>query len=258
MKNIYVSLLIFLFSTISFSTELKTIHVIVALCDNKNQAIIKVPDHLGNGGSPNTNLYWGALYGVKTYFTQSPNWQLINQKLKLNESIVERLIFRHSQSNTFLIADAYYGYAIKEAINDVIQSSYGEKEDSIEIYYNSTKLKLGILGDANLLSYIGHNGLMEFTYDHDLKYHNKKLSNIIILACDSKSYFAPYLKNANVKPLLITTDLMAPEAYILEPVLEGWIKNESGNKIKLRAAQAYNKYQKCGLNAAQNLFDNEW
>ena len=47
---------------------------------------------------------------------------------------------------------------------------------------------------------------------------------------------------------------MAPEAYILESALEGWIVQEHEKDIHLRAAQAYNTYQKCGLNAAKRLF----
>ena len=51
---------------------------------------------------------------------------------------------------------------------------------------------------------------------------------------------------------------MAPEAYTLESVFEGWINSESKNEIELRGAKAYSKYQKCSLNAAKNLFDNKW
>ena len=44
----------------------RTIHVFVALCDNKHQGIIPVRDELGDGDKPRWNLYWGALYGVKS------------------------------------------------------------------------------------------------------------------------------------------------------------------------------------------------
>lgn len=46
----------------------KTIHVFVALCDNANQGIVPVPESLGNGQDPKSNLYWGAIYGLKSYF----------------------------------------------------------------------------------------------------------------------------------------------------------------------------------------------
>ena len=80
----------------------------------------------------------------------------------------------------------------------------------------------------------------------------------IVLACASKSYFAPYLKNAHATPLLWTTGLMAPEAYTLKAALDGWIANENGERVRQRAAQAYDKYQHCGLRAAQRLFTTGW
>jgi hypothetical protein len=40
-----------------------TIHVFVALADNKNQGIVPVAAILGNGEDPQHNLYWGSAYG---------------------------------------------------------------------------------------------------------------------------------------------------------------------------------------------------
>jgi len=47
---------------------------------------------------------------------------------------------------------------------------------------------------------------------------------------------------------------MAPEAYTLKAALNGWIANEGDEAIRHRAAQAYDKYQKCGARAALHLF----
>lgn len=45
------------------------IHLLVPLCDNDNQGIVPVNKTLGNGLDAKNNLYWGALYGVKTHFS---------------------------------------------------------------------------------------------------------------------------------------------------------------------------------------------
>jgi hypothetical protein len=79
-------------------------------------------------------------------------------------------------------------------------------------------------------------------------------TNIMILACYSKQYFAKEIRNAQANPVLWTTHLMAPEAYTLKAAIDGWILNETGKQIAERAAQAYNKYQKCGIKGARNLF----
>src|SRR5687768_907903 len=71
------------------------IHVFVALCDNVNQGIVPVSASLGNGDSPATNLYWGAAFGVKTFFSRNKDWQLISVTPNPGEGILERCIFKH-------------------------------------------------------------------------------------------------------------------------------------------------------------------
>jgi hypothetical protein len=51
---------------------------------------------------------------------------------------------------------------------------------------------------------------------------------------------------------------MAPEAYTLKAALDGWIAAENDEAIRQRAAQAYDKYQKCGERAASRLFAAGW
>ncbi|HEY6250139.1 MAG TPA: hypothetical protein VI685_09260, partial [Candidatus Angelobacter sp.] len=80
----------------------------------------------------------------------------------------------------------------------------------------------------------------------------------IVLACISKSYFAPALHAAGAQPLVWTTGLMAPEAYTLKSALDGWLLNETNEQIRERAAAAYHQYQKCGLNAARRLLVTGW
>lgn len=87
---------------------------------------------------------------------------------------------------------------------------------------------------------------------------DERQRDAVILACASKSYFAKPLQLTGANPLLWTTGLMAPEAYVLRAVVDGWILNESGEKIRMRAAEAYDKYQRCGRQAAMNLFSNGW
>ncbi len=59
-------------------------------------------------------------------------------------------------------------------------------------------------------------------------------------------------------PLLWTSNLMAPEAYILHDALEGWVINETAPQIRVRAAAAYAKYQKISQKSVQNLLVTGW
>ena len=47
---------------------------------------------------------------------------------------------------------------------------------------------------------------------------------------------------------------MAPEAYTLHDIINCWMAGKSGQAADEAAAQAYNKYQKCGIKGARNLF----
>src|SRR5512134_3650856 len=82
--------------------QARTIHVFVALCDNEHQGIVPVPQKLGNGDDPNNNLYWGALYGTKTFLKKSKNWKVVATQKKPTEDILERVIFKHAATRTYL------------------------------------------------------------------------------------------------------------------------------------------------------------
>lgn len=233
----------------AFDTNTHTIHVMVALCDNEFQGIVPVPPKIGNGKDPDNNLYWGCGYGIRTYFNKSEEWQLIKSEKK--DSIrLERLIFKHlEREEYYLVADAYDGEYIQQCTQDFLYACSGQEKDTLHV----GNVVLGIDGNAKLLSYIGHDGLMDFTLTETFKNVDNRKRDCIILACISQKYFAPYLKPTKANPLVWTTGLMCPEAYTLHDALGGYVRNETTKKVRERAFLAYNKYQKCGEKAARNL-----
>ena len=233
------------------SAKPKTIHVFVALCDNQYQGIVKVPARIGNGQEPRTNLYWGAGYGVKNFFKiKSADWTYLKTIKSENPNILERIVFKHKTEDTYLLADAYDGRKIKECTEDFLYASNNQNIQKITV--NARPLEFG--GGANLVCYVGHNGLMDFNLNPSFKMNTRPKKEVMILCCYAKNYFSSHLKRANAIPLLWTTHLMAPEAYTLHDAIEGWINGESGKEIDERAALTYNKYQKCGMRGARNLF----
>jgi len=253
MSIIFLVLLLTIASPISSATIPCTIHVYVALCDNENQGIVPVPAFLGNGEDPKNNLYWGAKYGVKTYFKRSGEWRLLSIIDNPRESVLERCVFVHKSGDRFLVADAYRGNSLKQAIKDFLDSSAGRNKEDVVVKKNSEKANLGFGGNAQLIAYVGHNGLMDFILESYPAALGDKGRDTIILACHSKAYFAAPLRAAGAKPLLWTTGLMAPEAYTLKSALDGWILDETDEEIRERAAGAYSRYQKCSLKAAKRL-----
>nr|WP_294945104.1 hypothetical protein [uncultured Mucilaginibacter sp.] len=226
----------------------KVIHVFVALCDNKYQGIVPVPPGIGNGQDPETNLYWGCDNGVRTYFKKSKDWQLV-KKDKAKRMVMERLIFKHRSQNVYLVADAWDGRAIEKTTEDFLFSCSGQLKDTV---HHQNKV-LGIGGNAQLVAYIGHDGLMDFRLADKFENADGKTRDCIILACISKKYFGGFIAKAKATPLVWTTGLMCPEAYTLHDAITGYLQNESHQQIRGRAAAAYAKYQKCSVKAATNL-----
>lgn len=231
------------------------IHVFVALCDNKYQGIVPVPKAIGNGEDPANNLYWGCDYGIKTFFKKSKEWTLISSIPNPKNLILERCIFKHNNSNIYLVADAYNGQYIKNCTQDFLKSCAGTLSDSVLIKNNE---KIYIAGNSNLVAYIGHDGLMDFSISEKYNCPDTLKREAIILACISKSYFAEHLKQTNARPLLWSTGLMAPEAYTLHDAVESWINNEPDSSVRESAAKAYSKYQQCSYKAAKNLLVTGW
>ncbi|WP_262148356.1 hypothetical protein [Chryseobacterium foetidum] len=239
--------------SVPFTSDVKTIHVFVALCDNKYQGIVPVPEKIGNGQDPENNLYWGCGFGVRTYFKKSKEWKFIERR-KLKSEKLERIIFKHISKNYYLVADAYDGQFIKNTTVDFLNSSSGKTKDTLK----TGKTVIGINGNAKLLAYVGHDGLMDFQLSETFENTDQQKRDVIMLACYSKKYFSPHLQKANVNPLVWTTGLMSPEAYTLHDAISGYLNSESNEQIRARAAKAYSKYQKCSEKAAGNLLVTGW
>ena len=240
------------------ANNMPVVHVFVALADNEHQGIVPVSASLGNGDNPKTNLYWGAAFGVKTFFSKGKDWELVGSVPNPSPVILERAVFKHRRQNIFLIADAYRGREISQATLDFLAAAAGQPGTAVEVKLENRTVTIHSGGSAELLAYIGHDGLMDFKMPSSPEARDKRQRQAIILACASKQYFTKVLERTGARPLLWTTNLMAPEAYILSAAIEGWIKHETDEQIRVRAAGAYNKYQNCGLKAASNLFATGW
>jgi hypothetical protein len=236
-------------AVLEYYSTIRTAHILVALCDNKYQGIVPVPAAIGNGEDFNKNLYWGCSFGIRSFFKASKDWKLI-RKTNLDSIKLERLVFKNTTSNFYLVCDAYKGKNIKECTIDFLNSAAGLLKDTLQI----NNAVIGIKGNAKLLTYIGHDGLMDFSLNNSFKNADGKERDVVILACKSKKYFSSFIKNAKAKPLLWTSDLMCPEAYTIHDLITVYIKNPNDVvAMNDAASKAYSKYQKCSVKASKNL-----
>ncbi len=231
----------------------RVVHLFVPLCDNRNQGIVKVPAALGDGQTPRSNLYWGAMYGAKTFFAKSAHWKkLAGVSASRKRHVLERVVFRHgAEESVYLVADAYDGANMKEALTDFLNAAAGLGTEEIA----AGKLQLLAGGASDLVAFTGHNGLMDVRLDAFPSRKGRAGPECaVVLACKSRDYFTAPLKSAGCRALLTTTGFMAPEAYTLDALLRSWAAGESAEDTRRRAGAAYAKYQKCPRSSALRLF----
>jgi hypothetical protein len=250
---------LFISTCVSAQTHSRYIRVFVALADNEHQGIVPVPAALGNGEDAARNLYWGAAFGVRTFFKNSSEWKETLHSEKPDASIAERSVFTNRDHDVVLIAEAYRGSEIKRTLSVFFRAAARIEyfsilpDDEAVAFANADPQRM-----PDLVVYVGHDGLMDFPLQVDFTGRAKKGAPAIILACASKQYFRDNLRAAAATPLLWTTGLMAPEAYTLKAALDGWMADESKEQIRKRAADAYAKYQKVSEAAALRLFSSDW
>jgi hypothetical protein len=231
-------------------------HVVVALCDNVHQGIVPVPAMLGDGANPKTNLYWGAMYGVRGWFQRARQWKAITVSPSRDARVLERVLYRGEISRDgrrgeiYVLAEAWKGESIADAIRYFLEINRGEHVEKLRVA--DRELEIG--GRAHLMAFIGHNGLMDFEPPMLPRSPVQASPHAsVVLACISDSYFTPLLREHSA-PLLMTPGLMAPEAYTLDAALTAWFAGQSGEDVRKSAAAAYARYQKTSERAASRLF----
>lgn len=236
------------------------VHVVVALCDNVHPGIAPVPRQLGNGKEPRTNLYWGAMYGVPTFLIRE-GWTRLPATRPDDARILERAILVRElkragvSTPVIVVADAWDGAAIGAAIETFFEFASGGGAEALSLQRGSATLTASAGGAAHVVAYVGHDGLMDAPVKAPAARRDAApASSSIVLACASKQYFGDTLRAVGSHRLLLTTGLMAPEAYTLDAAIRTWVTGGTLDSTREAAAAAYDRYQKCGLPAARRLF----
>jgi hypothetical protein len=237
------------------------VHVVAVLCDNVHQGIVPVPESLGNGQDPRTNLYWGAMYGIKTHFVRNAGWVGVDIEPPSDGHVLERTVFSavigrdDAQVPVHVVADAWDGAHMEDALRAFFRLCAGGGAETVVVPGGSDSREIGAGGAAHLVAFVGHNGLMEYAVQPSVP-DSAEVSarSALVLACASKNYFLPHLRSMGAHPLMLTTGLMAPEAYTLDSAIRAWVETGNTDAVLEAAAEAYDRYQQCGLRGARNLF----
>jgi hypothetical protein len=68
---------------------------------------------------------------VKTFFARSADWERIACGEKPKAEVLERCVFKHRATNVYLVADAYRGREIRQAILDFLSSAAGDDPETV-------------------------------------------------------------------------------------------------------------------------------
>ncbi|CAN5673199.1 hypothetical protein BH09VER1_BH09VER1_02040 [soil metagenome] len=216
----------------------RTVGVFVALADPKHTGIEALPESIGNGDNAETNLYWGNDEGLKGVFDRSKRWKLIDKlETPQSDEVLSRRIYRRVGANLVMVARAYRGSAMKRCIQD-FESAVAH-------------------GDFDLVVFIGHDGLMDFQLPTPARSADqKKTPDCVALCCRSEDYMKTRLLTAGGHPILLTSQLMYPGAFVLEAALEPWGSGKDLTQIRESAAMAYSTNQNISKKSALGVFTN--
>jgi hypothetical protein len=201
---------------------------------------VPVPAKIGNGDDPQNNLYWGALYGVKTFLSKADGWQKLACEKDINDTILERCQFAWKDKLT-VTADAYRGTRIDQAMLDFMEQAATPPDAA----------------QREMVVFIGHDGLMDEQNQPIIERfpkHARHDKQAAVLACMSDEFFSEHLLAAGSKPVVTTFSFMAPEAYVLEAVARGFANQASEAELRSSAGIAYAKYQRISAKAGKSVF----
>jgi len=238
-----------------------TIQVIVPLCNNSQ--IWCGADYAGRPGSPQTNLYWGAIFGARTRFDRADSgW--VRVALEAHPGpLLERAVYQRevpgepwgvttgANVEVLVVLEAVHGDHIDEAVEWLYRRSARGTWVTVPGAEGPRRARVHAVG------YAGHNRVMDgipFPPRLDPLAPGDAPVPAFVLACSSDRYFSAALRQVGVEPLITTRTLMAPEGYVVEAVVQGLAANEPAATVRQRVVTTYARWQRLSLAAASEVF----
>lgn len=247
------------------------VQVHVPLCESS--IIVCGNAKLGDGDNPDSNLYWATSGGFKGWFRKAPGWKLVHSEKPGAGAVLEKRVWRRRFAagagwrkrglrkafDVFVVAYAWKGTSIREAIQSYVRQLSGLDPETLSL---DDKTVLDVGGAARIVSYVGHNGWMDFEFDWDKRPNAAKAKGTIAVACLTADYLAAPLRDAKIAPLLMTTSLMFAGAHSFEGAVSAVAQAKTLRQVRSAAAVNHaagqkKTYQRV-LGAFTNPSDKRW
>jgi hypothetical protein len=230
----------------------------VALCDSTQIAC--GGQGAGDPASLDKNLYWGRAFGVRRFFDETARgFERVATRRPTSSVVLEELVYRRVVSargwslepdatlEQLVVLRAFHGAAIERATDEFFLTAAEARHVTLDLGGVALRLPVHVAG------YAGHNRLMD---GHRLPTVERPIASVpaFVFACRSHQYFSEALSAAGSKPLVMTRDLMAPEGYVIEAVVNGLGENLSLVGLRERVARSYAKWQRIPERVARSIF----
>ena len=143
----------------------------------------------------------------------------------------------------------FKGSGLGEGRISLFKASSGLFGSKLKECYEACE-KAMLSGDNDLVTFIGHNVLMDVDIPAPAEKAEGK-TDAIVLCCISDRYFRTRLEDVGVRPVVLTTQLMYPGSFILHDALEPWMQGKARGSLRDAAGLAYAKNQKLKPAAAK-------
>lgn len=242
-----------------------TVHV--ALADFRHGG---VPKKFGRPDDCETNLYWGALYGVDTHLANAAAWRRVYSDEGDGINVVQRSVFRRHADpseawrdrgasegfDVFVLANAWRGSRVTAAMEQPFRDALSA-DPPTRITVGGREIAFG--SGSVLTGYLGRNGMLETFWDPcaalPARCVGRQVGMFYICPRSAPLLHAPVAEHG-LYPVLFAREPIVPEAYLLDGMLQALIAGDLDDGFTIAAAAQYARYQK-GLSqerAAAMLF----
>lgn len=246
--------------------QLVTITAHVALCDHRMSKVANPAQ--GRGDNYRENLYWGAAYGVETFFSRQSDWSVLGMDSGTEAPIMKRVVFIRSVNPTnewrqrgvtkpfeiCLLALAWPGPRAADAMRATLNDALGLRPPRV-INIGGRKLTFG--SGSDLIGYIGYNALKD---GHNIlprpaaTQPKPEPRGVFFICPPTPGDLSTDLRVLGLQPVLLATQYITPEAYILYGLTEALAAGQIEGGFALHAAQQYAHYRAMALSEARSIF----
>ncbi|MFA5114274.1 MAG: hypothetical protein WC529_08275 [Candidatus Margulisiibacteriota bacterium] len=200
-----------------------------------------------NGRKPETNLYWGAGYGLYTMLKKDKQWELVKDEPR--QAVFRRAIKPSGQWKNLGVTEPFTAYVVLDMhyANEIVGGYRAFAEDLVGSEPEPIALPDGSMieagGQSRVIGLIGHldlDGGRVVKQTVSAPPAQKKA--VFMTTCLSAQQFADSVVTDNVYPLLFNTQYIAPEGYTFLPLFQGVAEGRSAKEILNAARSGYQHY----------------